>query len=486
MSTHRESRPGMQRSDTTDCEVVVYHKGDDPVVFVGDKRHLFGGKRPVDPKGMVIGASTSSMLGQASGEFTVMVKPAQSDLFHRIVDDDWVDIVFKKHARQWHTMRGIVKEVRRSRAVAGATTETLTITGREWGHVFELTPIWFNRFSAENLAGAVSYKVFNTENIGGSVSKVVQSFLFAFLRELSSYGRANWEMPEDMPGIYGSKFLDNVGFDNLGWLDEPARIAVTPSFTQPSGMAWDLAQGWSDPMFCEMFTDLRVGYEFAPEVDGLGPEAPLGQTDMAVFLRDKPFPTIAQGLASAWFKLPLFVVPRFSLASDDVGKSGLERYNSFMVGPQMIQEMIGTDVIDLVAPLWHPEEILRHGLRRMDINTQYVAAEGKSLHLAESLRTRIRDWYCLNPYFLNGVLPLTHGRPDIHKGARVRIPGLRGSQDDETYYCEGTAHNWEYGKGLRTSLTVTRGWRGSDNSLLEALTKMVAGYKTPLPATAGA
>lgn len=488
MALYKETKGGMQRSDTTDAEVIIYHRGEDPIILTGDKRHLFGGKRPTDAQGMVVGVDTSSMLGAAAGDFTITCKPANSDLFFRIVDDDWVDIVFKKHGKAWHTMRGIVKQKSRSRQVAGATSETLVISGKEWGQVFQDTPIWFNRFSAENLAGAISYKVFSAENIGGNVAKVVEAFLFGFLRELAGYGRANWELPEDMPvpNSVGTRFINNVWLDRSGWADDPQRIAVTPSFTQPSGKAWELAQSWSDPVFCELFTELQVNDEFAPEVSGQGPEAPLGQTTMAVMLRDRPFPTLAKGLNSPWFKLPTFIVPRFSLVNDEAGMSGLERYNAYFVGPQMVQEMIGTDALDLVRPLWDPADIEKHGLRRFDIGTQYIAKEGKSLGMAESLRERIRDWYCLNPYLLNGAFPLAHGRFDIHKGARVRIPGLRGPDEDETYYCEGIAHAWRYGQGARTNLTLTRGWRGSDESLLEALTTMAARYESPEPATAGA
>jgi len=490
MGAFSESKPGFQRSDTTSVEVTIYPQGRDPILFTDNKALTFTKVRPaIRQRGLVTGVNYSSNLGEGSGSWSVTLKPGALDVFDSIVDDDWCDIVFKKFNRQWHLVRGLVKDIRRSRIVSGATSRSFVISGRGWSHIFEMTPIWFDRFTTENLAGSAAYRVLPTANIGGTVAQVVRAFLDGFLQELNNLGRFNWKMP-DMPGIIpGSGFLENVSIDTSHFKNDPARIAVTPSFMQPSGNAWELAQQWSDPFFCELFPSLKYqtspfDSEHSPAVDGVGPEASPLQTEMAVILRDRPFPTTADD-GEAWSKLPLFVVPRQSIAGDEVGRGGNERYNAYFLGPQMTQEMIGTHVVELCRPIWYVNDIKRHGLRRFDISTNYLAEEGKSLFLADTLRERLMNWYCLNPYFYNGQLTLTHGRPDIHEGSRVRIPG-NIPEEDEIYYVEGVSHEWAFGRGIRTALTVTRGWRGTEASLMTMIHKLSTYYESPKePVTAG-
>lgn len=481
------NRPGFQQSNTTSVEVRIYHRDDDPILFTSPVSQ-FTAKRPArDQEGMIRSVRCSSIMGVSSGDFSINIKPGKLDIFATVSDDDWVDIIFKKFGRKWHTVRGLVTSVRRSRTVMGATSTSFVISGKEWGHIFDLTPVWFDRFTAEDLSGAKSYLIYSTKNIGGPVSKVVESFLFDWLRKLEGVGRFAWDMPRYMPGIKSdSGFLENVTLDIRAWADDPERIAVNPGFMQPSGSVWSLAQQWSDPIFCELFTDLELspweatGFqgEFAPETSGAGPEALPDRTRMTVILRDRPFPTMAdQG--AAWKALPTFVVPRQSIADDDLGKGGDERFNAFFVGPQMVQELIGNHALDLSRPIWSPKEIKIHGLRRFDLSGNYLAKQGASRDMATVLRERARDWYCLNPYFYNGTISLTHGRPDIHKGCKILIPGARGPEEDETFYVEGFEHSWTFGQGMRTTLTVTRGWQGSDASLVAAIREMGSLYSSP-------
>lgn len=205
---------------------------------------------------------------------------------------------------------------------------------------------------------------------------------------------------------------------------------------------------------------------------------------MTVVVRDKPFPVVDPSLSpnrdsSLWYQLPLFVNPRQAIVASDLGRSGLERYNAFFVAPQLTQEVLGAGGIDLLQPLWSKDDILRHGLRRVDVLSRYTSAKADLLTLSETQRLKIRDWYAINPCFLNGTLQLGVGMPDIRVGARVRVPGDAGDSGDETYYVETVSHTWRFGPGLRTALGVTRGWRGTDTEYLQALDDLVAHYHPP-------
>jgi hypothetical protein len=205
---------------------------------------------------------------------------------------------------------------------------------------------------------------------------------------------------------------------------------------------------------------------------------------MTVVYRDKPFPIVDplniwtgdKGYSSPWFSLPLYVIPRQMVRNFDVGKGGAERFNAFFITSPLHQEALGINCIDIITPLWDKNDIFRHGLRKFDISSKYAAADAELLNMVEEQQIAIRDWYAINPYLFNGSLELGVGIPDIRVGMRARIPGERSEEHDETYYVESVSQNWTFGPGLKTTLGVTRGWKGTDRSLLDALEKIALRY----------
>jgi hypothetical protein len=501
--------PGFQGSETSWAEVLVYSQGGDPVLAASHGAQEMAGRYRTDPTHTLINVSTNKAL-EAPGSWSATIKPSRAgrdSVLERIVDDDWVDIVYHRHGREWHTMRGLVTDVRRMRSVAGsgATAWSYVLTGQDFQRVFEVTPIWFNRFSRkiENAVGEIATKVFSgIPNLGGDPMEVVQGFLFGFFRELQGYGRATWKIPNLVPNTKGS-FLEDVldGWAAQGYSAVPNRKGVDPNFGNPSGNLWQLAKDWADPAFLELFCDLG---KHAKQL-GSDEELSINDSTISVFFRDKPFvlspnlvdnmgvrPAASLGLGdkSAWFSLPLHIVPRQQIVQDDTGRSGAERINAFFVSPQVTQELIGAGSLDLTAPLWNIDDINLHGLRRYDIATRYIPDAGTLLGLTTLQRAMIRDWYALNPYFLNGTISLAIGRPEIRVGTRVRIPGESTVQEgdtsqDETYYVEQVSNSWSFGPGLKTQLGVTRGWAGDDASLVKAVTDQEGRYSTPAPGQAG-
>jgi hypothetical protein len=492
--------PGFQGSETTGCEVTIYQQGGDPILLRGDGALPLDGRKPDDENPSIIGVQTSKSLGTAAGQFGVQIKVStrkekQINILDNIIDDDWVDIVLTRHGRKWHVMRGLVDEVRQADNVAGsgATSQTYTISGRDFGKVWEATDVWFSLQAKDNVSGHFAQKVFsvtpereNSNVVGdtlvlGTPSAAVRGYMFGFLEELEGVGRANWNPPPTMPAITNGSFIESLFYNNINFLNNPERVAIDPNFAMAGGNLWSLAQQWSDPIFTELYCDLFVGGgqglggadQGGQALQGV--EAPVEDTVMTVVFRDKPFPLVGNaidaptGKDSAWFKLPLFIIPREALVTKDVGRSGMERFNAYFVTTQLAAESLGQAAIDLQAPLWDKDDILRHGLRRFDVQSKYGSKDAEMLNIAEKQREMVRDWYCLNPYHLNGTLELGVLFPDVRIGSRARVPGAVSENDDETYYIESVSHNWAYGKGGRTSLGVTRGWRGTEDSLIEAL-----------------
>lgn len=498
--TEAGNTPGFQGSETSGVEVNLHSYGQDPILFGSSGVVSLVGRYRTDDDHALIAVNTDKQMG-AAGTFTLTLKPSQvyfDTPFDRIVDDDWVDIIFKRHGRVWHTMRGTVDSISRTKAVGGtgATTTVYTITGRDHQKQFEMTPLWFNRFTHENLAGSASTRVYSIlPTIGGDPAETVQAFLISWLQELESIGRANWPIPDSLPNTLGN-FIEDIqrGFALDGFTGVPDRISINPNFMEPSGNIWGLAQEWSDSGFCELWCDLgkNSGQLGADE------ECTVDESSLSVFFRDRPFPLsnavvdqngnapagLSLGRDSAWFRLPLHIVPRQQVISDTVQRTGTERLNAFFVSPQLTQEFARIGRNDLLQPLWSSQDIFRHGMRRYDIMSRYKARDGALATLSAVQRHIARDHYAINPYLYNGEISLAVGRPDIRVGTRVRIPADAGEASlPETFYVEGVTHNWVFGQGIRTTLRVTRGWFGDDESLMDAIEELVDQYAEPVRMT---
>lgn len=482
--------PSFQGSETTSAEVTIYHRGDDPIVLLSAGASEFTGRHLGDQRPCLLSVQTQKSLSAGSGTWSLTAKPTKGweDLLDKVLDDDWIDITFTRHGKRWHVMRGLVDEIRRNISVggSGATTEVIQIAGRDFTKIWEMTPLWFNRYVGENVEGALVLQMMTGPDtvLKMTIDEAVELVLKGFLREFAGRGRANWLMPEGMPYLTGPTLADNFDLRTdlqPGQVREPKRVAISASFLMPDGSCWSMAKEWSDPMFCELWADLLPATAFDQVNEA---ELTPRESRMVVMLRDRPFPRVELGKDSPWFSLPLYVVPRQQLTSLEMGRSGLERYNAFFVSPQIMQGTLGDASVDLVAPLWDKDDIRQHGLRRFDVSTSYVS-EDQPLGLSEPMRERIRDWYCLNPYFLNGTFTTGVGRPDIRVGGRFRIPGVYGSEDQETYYIESVQNSWQFGAGIRTSGSLTRGWRGTDESLLQALGKKALSYSPAIRAEAG-
>jgi hypothetical protein len=129
------------------------------------------------------------------------------------------------------------------------------------------------------------------------------------------------------------------------------------------------------------------------------------------------------------------------------------------------------------------ESIRRHGILRMDVTSDTTPDELDYSIFSWWQRQILRDWYCLNPYFLSGTFQLGHGRPDIKIGNRLLVPEDRisatGVDGSENYYIETVGNTWQAGVGMRTTIGVTRGWIGTDASYEHWLDMVAGGYVEP-------
>lgn len=475
-----ESRAGFQGSRTTGVEVTLYSLGGDPVLKNAEGSLTFSGRsNQPDNAPSVVSISTNKSMGSAAGTFTVQLKApsvmglSQTDLSDRIVDDDWIDIVVNVNGKKTHVLRGQVSTIRWERSSQGGTpSRVYTITGKDFGGIFEKTFAWFNDFTLENQEGNATQAIWGANHTDAPFiiidpAVAVRQALFGFLETLTGSGHPDWEMPPSMLAkavafVDAADFVANVS-------TEPERFAVNQSFINPSGAPlWNYAQQMSDPMFTELFCDLGDALGNGKQLDPAFDEIPVSgtqRTTMSVFYRDKPFVNLADGMSSPWFSLPMSVVPPQFVTRADLGRSGDERYTAFMVSP-----LVGNETFKKVMtiPAWDEDGISAHGMRQLSIESQYRATDERNTGLTKAQRTKVMNWHALNPYLLSGTIQLGALFPGIRIGTRLRISG-GDEKTQETYYVEQVSHSWSMQSGGSTTVSVTRGWVGSDNDYLTRL-----------------
>jgi hypothetical protein len=504
---YNKIKHGFQKSENSRAAAIIYQHEDDPIILYNRKKGTafnLKGTKATSEEPTVISISTTKNLNNISGNFSIVLKDSQVsiDLFKRLTDDDWVDIIFYINNEPYHQFRGIIDEINRSVTIGGtgATVKTYTITGRCFGKIWEATPIWFSPYYNDIITEAANLRIFGADNgaaeLLGNPSQAVISFMKKFLVDLARFDGPNWNPPKSMPGISDVGIFANIDFGETDdgsskyFQNIPKRILYNLNALNPDGTLWDLAKQYSDPLFTEVYTDyLPKGDPFSKELSN---SSSIGSNDMTVVIRDRPFPfldtTVPIGYKDTWEELPIFTIIPQEIVLHNVSKSGYERYNAFYVASRLYQEELNNYALTILAPLLDNEGIKRHGLRRFDVqseihpdpNNPIIFGGYNIAEICNYQRKLIRDWYCLNPYFLSGTISLSHGRPDIRIGCRLHIPGIKiGGKDiipEENYYVEEVKNDWVFGRGVRTTLGVTRGWIGDMNSYYENLNKMVLRY----------
>jgi hypothetical protein len=478
-----EFKRGFQGSERTSVEVSIYPQGGDPLVVNSTDVYLKG-QRKSDEDLTLVQVSTNKVIPNA-GTFSLIVKPGRNGsprLFESIAEDDWIDIVFKRNNIPWHVMRGLVQRATRSRSrTSGQGTSTsYVITGYDFQKIFNGTPLWYD--VGIDPAKVVAYKL-GTDFIENP-RDLVEAILFKLFAELPGGGRgaANWKTPQRLVGSSGN-FIDDLDYITTDFTNHPNRFAALQGLANSSGNLWELAKRWSDPAFTELWCDLSYdGRQVSPYDGQLLPK----NSKMAVFLRDKPFPLTMdtgdpnldtahprQGRGSFWFSLPQFIVTSPQIANDEVGKSGDERVNSFHFSPQITQMILSNGPHELAVPLRSLESISRHGLRRYDIVSNFIAEESNVLTMSKYQRAILRDWFSANHFWLSGEMQLNVSRPDIRVGSRLLVQrDNAGNLEDEHFYIEGVGHQWKFREGGRTRLGITRGHTGEDSKVLDIIETM--------------
>ena len=138
--SNKKAGPGYQGSELSSADFTIYPQKGDPIlvpsmVLAQIKMANARGYDPLSVQPSLVSVTTSKSMGSPSGTWSVTIKPPQNPKIQnplaQIVDDDWIDIVFKRHGRQWHVMRGLIDDIRETKSVngSGATVRSYAING---------------------------------------------------------------------------------------------------------------------------------------------------------------------------------------------------------------------------------------------------------------------------------------------------------------------------------------------------------------------
>lgn len=506
-------------SAKTSAEIILYPHNLEPIALKPQGEAVVVG--PSDPRAglaQLVSVRTDKSLGM-TGTWQAGVKvprARQREWEEAITDGDWADIVLQRGRQRTHVMRGLVENVDPIVSVNATGAEVLTyqVSGFDHQAVFDKTRIYFSTYSEENVFGGAALRAStllgSVFGLGG-VRETVSGILYGFLKELAGYGRALWQVPSQMPGGGGQYFGEVCArlFDAA--VDDPLRIATGANMlTFDNALLWQLASEWCEAQFNELWCDLarrapvgagvssdvlaELGTSFPYDSYALGDADALepGDTQMALFLRRRPFPTEEDfgGIeAGAWSRLPTVAISPHEVKGLPLHRSGAERVNLIEVIPSTLAEIAATS-ISLLAPLVDDEDVRLRGVRPLSMRSRYHGDSSKGVSdndLAEMERRLLRDWHCVNPRLFSGQLPLATLRPGVRVGNvacvtknKERLRG-RGAEDDVTFYVEQVTHQWRAPGFGNTELGVTRGYRGGDDALFDAVRKARVRYRPLLP-----
>lgn len=484
-----EFKPGFQGSETSGARVYMYRHLDDPILLEAPEEDLFNSDGTINSESRqsvqiidrdssvikLVSVSVEKSMGAPSGLFTLKVE-SREDVLDLFLDDDWVDIEFFNHDEVEHVMRGSIDAITEDRKVnaEGATVRTYTITGRDFGKIWEEVPVFYARMIGDDEMGALIMRAVRDFE-SGTPSEMVDALLRRFLVQQNEFGRGIWNFPSGMPSIdYNNNsfagncfrvFQDIVVDPDTESLSSEVRNAFFPNRLAPSinrmnldgQNLWGLAQAWSDPYFTELYADL------APTEEGRIKGSPVGTTRMQFVHRDKPFPTFEQPSGdvndSLWYSLPIHDISAQDVMTSSLMKSGMERINTIFSYAKTRQENVKASE-QIFIPTWNKFDTRQRGIRKLDAISDYFAENGVNLSQGEIFRNKLRDWYCLNPYMLSGTINLGIGKPEVRIGQRLRW--WREKNEVINFYVEHVSHTWSLERGAKSTFGVTRGFKGNN------------------------
>ncbi len=477
---------------------------------------------PWDNNSDVIACNWSKDLTSPAGHFSVQVKPRThyedfikpGDVFVIFMDDDHL---YGEDQRTQGTMVtvGIVDRVGKSTSVTGngATIETVSITGRDFGAVLQETQTVFDK------AFAVIDQAFFDSSYITAAAEANQAALspaeniLTLLDLIYRYSATNsklvggqWTLPSTQDAVTGRPVSLLSLLNVSAFVQTPIfgySLAQSPGVTQ-AGNVWSLLDGFANRLVNEFFVDVRdfvqaefdvlkhLGNVVSPNMNGgdhakqnilklrIAAEGVFNQSTLEQDLTgtvngapdNPPMPVVALVLRQQPYDrdsfrlLPVHDMDCTEVYDYDEGFSTHDVVNFFKINFPDLGQTAWELIFGIKVNL---DSIPKYGIRRFEGETRYPFAtsqagdefrEGDDTEVfGDVYRYYIEllsTWYAANDLLLSATVS-SRFRPEIRIGTRLRYRRV----DDKTisYYVQAVNHSFGVGAGQsRTQLTLVRGY----------------------------
>lgn len=388
----------------------------------------------IDASRDIHSVNVNKRISEPAGGFTIDLA-LRKDYFSLLKINDWVTIGFSNglEVTPFDYMVGSIDEITRERSVGpkGATTTTLTLSGRDIGKQLLKTAIVVDPLVGSFLAQTLFNAKLIMEKFGGngvgffqSPDEVVCSILKEYFgKRLQCVPPASLQLQARFPA-----HLALYGID-VRSVYHTKGIILPVGNPNVGGSVWSTIEQFSNLVINELFTDTVQGCP-------------------ALVLRER------QWSHDAFAELGAVTVDANEVSQETFSISDQDTRNWFRVYPDA---QFNCHEISDVAKLGYVanSSLKRSGLARLD-PVAIAGSTGSSLE--DELRVWVdllTEWNYQNDKLLAGSL-ITRFRPDAHIGQRLDYTNAR-TRENYSFYIEGLTHSYVYPGASTTKFTLTRG-----------------------------
>lgn len=489
------------------CKVVVYDWDQKSLGFDSSNSAL-SKSSPLDISSQIIACSFNKTMQSPSGQFSITLSSSPN---LEGSSGDWKDIIKRG---SWLIIymsqdgdllispevgkpnrSNIAAEAKKIRCIGyvdrvaprtevnekGAFDITYTVTGRDFGCIYEDTNIWHNVFKYERvILDSIATSELNiTADVSIKTAMETVHDLFFFPKNLKG-AKVNdnnslteialqWLLPRQLVIDVGFRNIDSSGsfwggLKGIKNFDETAaNIAIEKPTDYLSGNAWSQLKQLSVPEFHELFTETTD--------DGL-PQLTFRPIPFAI---DKSkYKTVGQYVQLYKDLNPLVEVPSIDVLTTNLAESDYERYNSFLA--TVATTLINTeDNISILQGSDFPkniqDSIKRHGFRAMHVTVDSIVKNAENSNGRGNPKLLIEFNELLYDYWNNAVFAengscMLIGRNNIKVGKCLKFGESTPYVNGKRYYIEGYTDTWtkeENGSEIWTQeVMLTRGFEEID------------------------
>lgn len=368
--------------------------------------------------GDVLSLTTTRDMGQDCPTFSMNIV-YRNDWFTKIGSNDLVIIALQRPPEAKHNVLvGLVDDVRKTTDFStGKPVRAFTLTGRGFNKALQN----FTVGTVSELTVTASIQGFFSTMLevfsGAAPAVIIKGVLDNYIGMGCNYSFANGKTFKD----YYQESIKNVSNGN-------EFLADATAFTSFQGGLWDFLKELKNAPFNEMFWEI------------------INDRPTIIF-RPTPFNK------DNWNSLQCVTIKDSDIINENLGRSDLETYVVYKVKAETFGG--DTDILGYL-PYWYPPYYTKYGITRLEVYSKYLEYNGDDLSTIQDKMKDIFNWNIKNNYMENGTITVK-GLNCYKVGTRVKI-----ASTGMEYYCEGVTHNFNFGTGWTTTLSLTRGLEPSD------------------------